>query len=188
MAITIEVWAERYSVCCEFCGRTLHEEGRFVLGLETPRSVQHALQKHYWPNVVFGNGSVCAAKERWTAASWDVIANGEAIGAGTFSITVDGPVVAAEIDGCDSGRSWTCSRVEQLARGVVNASEFRDREWHVSFGEDPNVTVATKLGEVAIIPISRVEIEDRRLTDEELEQKISAHLTRLHITEREGNA
>jgi hypothetical protein len=185
--IQIEVGLSEFTVRCEYC-RTIEylRHPRLVGGTELPVSVESVLDEHYRGSISFGNRA-CREQEAWRGGTWEVV--GKITGSGCFTMTPNGPVVDATIHGEPDGTHWNSRRVKQLAaEEIARWPRFAGREWHVSPGESPTMTVTTKHGFAATISIASFELNRSGLQDDEIRERIFRYLSLIACSEQEGKA
>lgn len=176
-----EHWTE-----CGYCEEKKPIPGPFVLGLQTPASMQHALQWHHlaapMARELFKNTyKACEAKDEWKAEEWEVVDNsGKVIEKGTYEMVDDDPVVDRSIDGKIGGKDWDTRRVEKLAAEEIASSKNAGRSWHMGpAGGNVRVNLRRKDGtyDAAIIPLEDIHVI--KVSDEEIQQVIRAKLAEL---------
>lgn len=183
---TIRVIGDQHAVECGFCGRKEHMKGPFVLGIQTPASVQHVMQWHHLAPPISrelfkGSYEPCPAIDAWTAGPWVVVdQSGQTIAKGTYEMVDGDPVVDPSIEGKVGDVDWDTRRVEQLAKMEVAASQYPDRSWHTGpRGGNVRVNLRRKDGkyDAAIIPLEDIHVI--KMSDEEIRQVIRAKLAGL---------
>jgi hypothetical protein len=183
---TIRVIGDQHVVECGFCGRKERIKGPFVLGIQTPASMQHAMQWHHLAPPISrelfkGSYEPCPAMVDWTAGPWVVVdQGGETIAQGTYEMVDGDPVVDPSIEGKVGVVDWDTRRVEQLAAIEVTASGTPDRSWHMGPpGGNVRVNLRRKDGKYDAAIIALEDIHVIKVSDEEIRGVIRAKLAEL---------
>jgi hypothetical protein len=183
---TVRVIGPHHQIECGYCERREYIKGPFVLGIQTPASMQHAMQRHHLAPPISrelfkGAYEPCPAKDVWVAAAWSVVdQSGQTIAEGKYEMVDGDPVVHASIDGKVAGADWDTRRVEQLAQMEIAASHFPERSWHMGpAGGNLRVNLRRKDGkyDAAIIPLEDIHVI--KVSDDEIRQLIRAKLSAL---------
>jgi hypothetical protein len=185
----IEVDAGGHTVECGFCGQMERISGPFVLGIQTPASVQEAMQWHHCAPPIsrelFSSYRPCPAMDAWVSGAWVVVdGSGQLIAEGRYEMVEGNPVVDPSILGRVNGVDWDTRRVEQLAAVEIAASRNPERRWHMGpAGGNIRVNLRRNDGryESAIVPLEEIHVT--RINDEEIQRIIR---TRLEALDAQG--
>ena len=182
----IRVMGGEHAVECGFCGQKEHIRGPFVLGIQTPASMQHALQWHHLASpmsreIFKGSYKPCPAMDAWVAGLWEVVdQSGSVIASGTYEMIDDDPVVDPSITGRVGGADWDTRRVEQLARVEVAASENPGRTWHMGpDGGNVRVNLRRKDGKYESAIVALEDIHVIKISDDDIRAIIRGRLAAL---------
>ncbi|PYQ25372.1 MAG: hypothetical protein DMF56_27650 [Acidobacteria bacterium] len=174
-----------HRVECGYCRQKEYIRGPFVLGIQTPASMEHAMQWHHlalpMSRALFTSYQPCPAMAEWKPGRWEVVDRDlTVISQGTYEMVEGDPVVDPSIQGKVGGIDWDTRRVEQLARMEVGASSFPGRTWHMGpSGGNVRVNLRRKDGkyESVIIPLEDIHVV--MVSDEEIRRTIQTRLLAL---------
>ena len=178
-----------HRVECGYCGQKDPINGPFVLGLQTPASMEHAMQWHHlappMSRALFTSYKPCPAMDKWKSGPWEVVdRDGNVIAKGDYKMVDGDPVVDPAIQGKVGGVDWDTRRVEKLARVELVESSFPERSWHMGpGGGNVRVNLRRKDGkyESAIVPLEDIHVI--KISDDEIRTIIRR---RLEALEAEG--
>lgn len=181
----VRVIGDHHQIECGYCGQNEYVKGPFVLGIQTPASMQHALQWHHLAPPIsrelFQSYKPCPAMDQWTAGPWEIVdKSGELIAKGTFEMVDGDPVVDPSITGKVGGVDWDTRRVEQLTSKEIAASKNPGRSWHIGPpGGNVRVNLRRKDGayDAAIIPLEDIHVI--KVSDDDIRAVIRAKLATL---------
>lgn len=175
-----------HRVECGYCGQKEPPiKGPFVLGLQTPASMEHTMQWHHlappMSRALFTSYKPCPAMDEWKSGPWEVVdRGGHVIEKGDYKMVDGDPVVDPSIQGKVGGVDWDTRRVEKLARVEIAASSFPERTWHMGpSGGNVRVNLRRKDGKYESVIIPLEDIHVIKVSDEEIRRAIHARLLAL---------